>query len=113
MTNSIMEMVREFSEKTGQAPNVGLYADLINEEMGEWMREPSKSYGDLKELSDLVYVIYGYANAQGYDLDEAVRRVHQNNLDRVIQPDGTIKRREDGKILKRENPPKVVLEDLI
>ena len=113
MTNSIMEMVREFSEKTQQAPDDQLYASLIIEEYGGWLDTPFHTTEDLKELSDLVYVIYGYANAMNWDLDEAVRRVHQNNLDRVIQPDGTIKRREDGKILKRENPPKVVLEDLL
>ena len=113
MANSIMEMVREFSEKTGQVPHHKLYSSLITEEYEEWVDTQFDTAENLKELSDLVYVIYGYANAMGWDLDEAVRRVHQNNLDRVIQPDGMIKRREDGKILKRENPPKVVLEDLL
>jgi len=64
-------------------------------------------------LADLVYVIYGFANAKGWDLDEAIRRVHVNNLGRCIQPDGTIQRRVDGKILKNKDYPKVNLEDLV
>ena len=68
---------------------------------------------ELKELADLVYVCYGYANACGYDLDEAIRRVHENNVGRCVQPDGSIKRREDGKILKNEDYPKVDLGDLV
>lgn len=111
---TVMEMVREFASVTGQEPNVRLYEDLVFEEYGEWAELPSeKCEEDLKELSDLVYVIYGYANARGYDLDEAVRRVHQNNIGRCIQPDGTVKRREDGKILKNPDYKKVTLEDLV
>jgi predicted HAD superfamily Cof-like phosphohydrolase len=68
---------------------------------------------DLKELADLVYVIYGYALAAGYNLDEAVERVHDNNLGRCVQPDGTVKRREDGKIIKNPDYPAVYLKDLI
>jgi len=68
---------------------------------------------ELKELSDLVYVIYGYANAKGWDLDEAIYRVHANNIGRCIQADGSIQRREDGKILRRKDYPKVELGDLL
>ena len=57
--------------------------------------------------------LYGYANTRGWDLDEAVRRVHDNNMGRMYQPDGTIKRREDGKIIKNKDYPKVKLEDLV
>ena len=60
-----------------------------------------------------MYVIYGYANVRGWDLDEAVRRVHENNIGRCIQPDGSIQRREDGKILKNKDFPKVELGDLV
>jgi len=46
-------------------------------------------------------------------LDEAVRRVHENNVGRCVQPDGTVKRREDNKILKNKDFPKVDLSDLL
>lgn len=67
----------------------------------------------LKEMADLVYVLYGMAVAYGWDLDEAVRRVHRNNMGRMYQPDGTIRRRDDGKILKNKDYPKVDLKDLV
>jgi predicted HAD superfamily Cof-like phosphohydrolase len=67
----------------------------------------------LKELSDLVYVVFGLANAKGWDLMEAVRRVHANNMGRCMQPDGSVKRREDGKIIKNKDYPAVDLSDLV
>jgi hypothetical protein len=107
------DMVREFLSVTGQTPDPILYETLIEEEFFEWQNELPKTFGDLKELADLVYVIYGYAIAQGLDLDEALVRVHQNNIGRCIHPDGTVQRREDGKIIKNPDYPKVQLEDLI
>lgn len=110
-----MGMVKEFADKTGQEPQPYLYAALIGEEADEWRSEYLRdTTGEqLKELADLVYVIYGFANAKGWDLDEAVRRVHVNNLGRCIQPDGTVQRRADGKILKNKDYPKVNLTDLV
>lgn len=112
-----MEMVKYFKKFTGQDGTPQLYSRLIMEEYGEWVQELLQINGDrtseLKELADLVYVIYGYALSKGWNLDEALYRVHVNNVLRVTQPDGTIKRREDGKIMKRENAPKVRLDDLV
>jgi hypothetical protein len=114
---SVLDMVDEYAETTKQEPDPTLYSDLIHEEFNEWLETWSYSLGDteenLKELSDLVYVIYGYALSRGWDLDEAVRRVHENNMGRMYQPDGTIKRREDGKIVKNPEYPKVDLSDLL
>lgn len=110
-----MSMVREFQEKTGQEPQPYLYAALIAEEADEWRSEYQHDTKEeqLKELADLVYVVYGFANAKGWDLDEAVRRVHMNNLGRCIQPDGSVQRRADGKIMKNPDYPKVELGDLV
>ena len=108
-----IEMVREFAEVTQQEPDHVLYMDLINEEYNEWDESLMGTEHELKELADLVYVCYGYANAMGYDLDEAIRRTHLNNIGRCIQPDGTVKRRADGKILKNKGYPKVDLGDLV
>lgn len=112
---TLPQMVREFNVKTGQLPHPDLYASLIGEEMDEWVEElqAGSRSEQLKELADLVYVIYGYAHAKGWDLDEAVRRVHENNLGRCIQPDGSVQRRADGKILKNKDYPKVDLSDLV
>ena len=110
-----MSMVKEFANKTGQTPEPYLYAGLIAEEADEWRSEYLRDTQEsqLKELADLVYVIYGFANAKGWDLDEAVRRVHINNVGRCIQPDGSIQRRADGKIIKNPDYPKVNLTDLV
>lgn len=110
-----MAMVKEFSRITGQEPKPDLYAGLMMEEYLEWAYETEQSTREpqLKELADLVYVCYGYANAMGWDLDEALQRVHANNVGRCVQPDGTVKRREDGKILKNKDYPKVDLSDLV
>ena len=107
-----MDMVQEFAKVTGQVPDVKLYERLVFEEFDEWALE-LQAQPELKELSDLVYVIFGYANAKGWDLMEAVRRVHVNNLGRCVQEDGSVQRREDGKILKRQDYPKVDLSDLV
>lgn len=105
-------MSKEFIQTSGQKPDADLYKLLIREEFDEFIQADSR-LEELKELADLVYVIYGYANAKGYDLDNAVRRVHINNIGRMYQADGTIHRREDGKIIKNPDYPKVNLEDLI
>jgi predicted HAD superfamily Cof-like phosphohydrolase len=125
MTN--MEMVEEFRTTMDQEKNVETSVKLISEEYAEWVKEFNKytlslhsmkpveyvPEDELKELADLIYVVYGYANARGWDLDEATKRVHNNNMGRCIQPDGTIKRREDGKVLKNPAYPKIDLGDLV
>ena len=66
----------------------------------------------LKELADLVYVCYQYATNMGWDLDEAMNRVHQSNMSK-LGVDGKPIYREDGKVLKgpRYQPP--TLTDIV
>lgn len=106
-------MVAQFYKTAGFSPSSTTSATLMGEEYTEWLASPQGTTEELKELADLVYVIYGYAQSLGYDLDEALYRVHSNNLGRMYQPDGTIKRREDGKVIKNPDYPKVDLRDLI
>jgi predicted HAD superfamily Cof-like phosphohydrolase len=113
---TIPQMVDEFAKTTEQATDPDLSANLIREEYYEWHHEFFKSapaVKELKELSDLTYVIFGYARARGWDLLEAVQRVHENNIGRCIQPDGSVQRRADGKIMKNSDYPSVVLDDLV
>lgn len=109
------EMVREFVKVSGQEPDDYLYLHLVYEEWDEWQAaiEYEDKQAELKELADLVYVLYGYAEAMGYNLDKALWKVHDNNMGRMFQSDGTIKRREDGKIVKNPNYPKVDLGDCV
>lgn len=111
---SVLQMVEEYRVTAGQEKDPKMSSKLVTEEFSEWWRsfedDPKE---ELKELADLVYVIYGYANAVGWNLDEAVCRVHENNMGRMYQPDGSIKRREDGKVEKNKDYPKVDLGDLV
>ena len=110
------QMVKEFIATSGQNPDPTTYFDLIEEEFNELFEAMWNGYSEeekLKELADLVYVCYGYAIACGYDLDKALAKVHDNNMGRMFQEDGTIKRREDGKVIKNPTYPKVDLSDCV
>ena len=65
----------------------------------------------LKELADLVYVCYQYAENMGWFLDEALDRVHKSNMSKLGE-DGKPIYREDGKVLKGPNYEPPNLEDL-
>ena len=109
------DLVKEFARLAAQSPSAGLYAALIQEEFDEWRSSYLRDEKEpqLKELADLIYVVYGYANIKGWNLDEAIYRVHVNNVGRMFQPDGTIHRRGDGKVIKNKEYPKVNLGDLV
>ena len=66
----------------------------------------------LKELADLVYVCYQYAENIGWDLDEALDRVHRSNLSKLDEDDKPIYR-DDGKVLKGPNYKPPNLKDLV
>jgi predicted HAD superfamily Cof-like phosphohydrolase len=113
------DMVSEYAEVSQQEGTKKLYEKLINEEFEELQDEMYDDFdgaspeGELKEMADLIYVLYGYARVKGYNLDKAVERVHENNMGRMYQPDGTILRRDDGKVMKNKDFPKVDLTDLV
>ena len=66
----------------------------------------------LKELADLVYVCYQYAANMGWDLDEAMDRVHKSNMSK-LDDNGNPIFREDGKVLKSANYQPPTLTDLV
>ena len=94
--------------------------NLITEEFKEFLeaeatlfRSNPKLHADcLKELADLVYVCYQYAANVGWNLDEAMHRVHESNMSKLDEYGKPILR-EDGKVLKgpKYQPPN--LEDLV
>ena len=53
-------------------------------------------------LADLIYVIYGMAIESGMDLDSVLAEVQASNLSKLM-PDGSVKLRDDGKVLKGPN----------
>ena len=66
----------------------------------------------LKELADLIYVCYQYAENMGWLLDEALDRVHLSNMSK-LDDEGKPVYREDGKVLKGPNYKPPTLTDLI
>jgi predicted HAD superfamily Cof-like phosphohydrolase len=59
----------------------------------------------------LVYVAFQYAAAAGWELDEALDRVHKSNLSKLV--DGKPLKRQDGKVLKGPNYQPANLIDLV
>ena len=91
-----------------------LASKLIAEEFKEFMDETGDNQAALlKELADLVYVCYGYADRFGWDLDEAFRRVHLSNMSKLDPVTGKPIFREDGKILKSSAYREPSLKDLV
>ncbi len=65
----------------------------------------------LKELADLVYVCYQFAENMGWFLDEALNRVHESNMSKLDEEGNPIYR-DDGKVLKGPNYKPPDLSDL-
>ena len=107
--------------ETRDAVTLALQAGLISEEYQEFLEAHCEAlaYPDsgiskqnaLKELADLAYVCYQYAAARGWDLDEALDRVHRSNLSKLV--DGKPLKNAHGKVQKGPNYQKPFLQDLI
>ena len=87
---------------------------LIAEEYNEFIYAcGAEGYEEeLKELADLVYVCFQYAENMEWDLEEALQRVHKSNMSK-LGLDGKPIRRTDGKVLKGPNYMKPALDDLV
>ena len=94
--------------------NRQMQASLIAEENLEFLHahDNETSASCLKELADLVYVAFQYAENSGWDLDEAIKRVHESNMSKLGE-DGLPIYREDGKVLKGPMYKEPHLGDLI
>ncbi len=114
-----LEMVTQFAKTYKQSVNLPWVKDtrhdllrlmLVKEEYGELLSATDEE-NLIKELADLVYVTYGYAATFGWNLDEAIRRVHASNMSKLDERGEPIFR-EDGKVLKGPNYREPYLEDL-
>jgi predicted HAD superfamily Cof-like phosphohydrolase len=115
-----LTMVKHFANIYGQTLNHPWMKDtdkdllrlvLVKEEYAEVL-SAVEAEDLLKELADLVYVTYGYAATFGWNLDEAVRRVHASNMSK-LDDDGKPIYREDGKVLKGPHYEAPDLTDLV
>ena len=114
---SLMTMAEQFRSAymlmTGVAER-GVQKALIDEEWSEFHEayHMKDDCDQLKELADLVYVCYQFAASQEWDLDEAMRRVHESNMSK-LDDNGKPIYRADGKVLKGPNYKEPHLLDLI
>lgn len=120
LNKSPLDMVQHFANVYGQTMGHAwekgsdkdmLRWNLIKEEYEEVV-DASEPAHLLKELADLVYVTYGFAATFGWNLDEAVRRVHASNMSK-LGDDGQPIYREDGKVLKGPHYEAPDLNDLV
>lgn len=133
------QMAREFRQVMGQLVDQYITPEMIageSEEYVDWtpdtmaiglireeVKEVEEAYNTedledgsealLKELADLVYVVYGYAAFRGWNLDKAVARVHLSNMTKIDPVTGEVLRRDDGKVLKPKTYRSPYLKDLV
>ena len=98
-----------------------LQLNLIREEYQEFLdahcesvnypEYPKSQEEALKELADLVYVAFQYAAARGWELDEALARVHTSNMSKLVN--GKPVKDDRGKVMKGPNYQAPFLEDLV
>ena len=93
--------------------------ELVKEEFKEFVTAHNHMFEHihgqqltLKELADLVYVCYQYAENMEWDLNEAMDRVHTSNMSKLGEDKKPIYR-EDGKVLKGPNYEPPNLDDLV
>lgn len=128
------DKVREFHVAMGTAVDQPLSVDLLNlrddlikEEVKEARYEnytlhdraffeeeasTKEKAQYLKELCDILYVVYGTAVSFGWDIDTAFNRVHASNMSKLGE-DGKPIYREDGKVMKGPNYTPPDLEGLV
>ena len=122
---SNLEQANEFRHAFGvhNSQNLSsrtLQRNLIVEEFKEFLEAESMLFRQslslhedaLKELADLVYVCYQYAANMGWDLDEALARIHKSNMSKLDE-EGKAVYRNDGKVLKSANYQPPILADLV
>ena len=121
LSNQAKEFRSRYNLKNGTNLKQRTYQkNLIVEEFKEFLEAEGMLFRNndqfpaeaLKELADLVYVCYQYAENMGWFLDEALDRVHASNMSKLGE-DGLPIYREDGKVLKGPNYQPPTLTDLI
>ena len=90
--------IQPFTSPTLDYERLGMRMSLIAEEFAELM---GAVYGP-RARAIIGYVIYGMAIESGMDLDSVLAEVQASNLSKLM-PDGSVKLREDGKVLKGPN----------
>ena len=121
ISDQAKEFRTQYNLKSSQTKGTRSYQkNLIVEEFKEFLEAEGMLFREnivfeaeaLKELADLIYVCYQYAENMGWLLDEALDRVHKSNMSK-LDHEGNPIYREDGKVLKGPNYAPPTLTDLI
>ena len=85
-----------------------LYKRLIQEEVTE-LAEAQSPVEELDALIDIMVVTAGALHSMGVDVEGAWKEVFRSNMAKVDPTTGTVRKREDGKVLKPANwePPRL------
>jgi predicted HAD superfamily Cof-like phosphohydrolase len=86
-----------------------LYSDLIEEERNEMLeaRANGNQVEEFDAVLDQIVVLIGYGLSRGWPMNEGWAEVMRSNMAKIDPYSGTVRRREDGKVLKPEGwtPP--------
>lgn len=86
-----------------------MYRELIDEEFSEMLEAESdgNAVEEFDAVLDQIVVLIGYGLSRGWPMDEGWAEVMRSNMAKIDPHSGTVRRREDGKILKPEGwtPP--------
>ncbi len=95
-----MALIKEEMVELVEAVYGPTAGDLLQELFDDLPDEGNRDIVEAADaLADLTYVIYGMALETGINLDKVLAEVDSSNLSKLM-PDGSVRRREDGKILK-------------
>lgn len=105
----VKEFMTIFGQEVREIPDwpdretVDLRLSLIQEEVAELITGvATKDFvNTAKELTDILYVVYGMGASLGIDLDATFEEVHRSNLSKL--EDGKVLYRKDGKVMKGKN----------
>lgn len=115
MRTTNFEKVEDFMEVMGQEVKLSpefpdeatlqLRLSLIQEEVDE-LEEGVRNRDIVnvaKELTDILYVVYGMGHSLGIDLDACFEEVQASNMSKLGDDGKPVIRKEDGKVLKGPN----------
>ena len=109
--NKMVEDVKGWLETVGQTVDTDnklqglLYADLIEEEFGEFIAAHVRGdkVEELDAVADLCWVAIGYALSRGYDVASAWEEVRNSNYSKFDENGKAIKNPDTGKVMKGPN----------
>ena len=104
-----------FMQACGQTTHKGnpaqadMYRNLIDEEFSEMLQAEAdgNEVEEFDAVLDQIVVLIGYGLSRGWPMNEGWAEVMRSNMAKIDPYSGTVRRREDGKILKPDGwtPP--------